>query len=784
MQSAQMYTPVKRRTIGKMIQRLLPRLRAAARAGIKRLPMAAAFFLLGLAQCFSVPSPYAVCCLAALLQAGIRPRGALMGLMAGQIMRFFWGAAPDAWQMIACIGCCGAMRIHWQRKWQLFAMTGMLLAGRALPGMMQAGNAQGAMLHGLSILMGLASMPALMRAAQLIRRKKQELSEDDLLCLMFPCLLVIAGAARLTLAEMNLGYILSCLAVLLLSWHAGGATGICGAMGLGLSLLLGGQSAILLVNLTIGALLAGLFHGKSRFLAALGFLLSGVTATYLTSLTFRPLYFLAMLTGTALFLLLPGEWMKKIGIFVRMLRWNRPRENAYTRLKMQKWVRAIDTMADALPHPRMELPEAEEESEALTEQLCSRCDRLPICWRDQYAATREGMLALAGRGEQMEEQLEIINHYFSACPRIAKIPEILNQLDEARLKKTQRAICAEYERDMLKTHLTALSQAAQRISLEEGAADEEEAWQLSQIEEALQAMRFPARIAFAKRTEGRLMICLKCDPLSLRPMAGEQLARQIGLRLQARLQVTEQQNGRILLEEEPPLAVYTGMATACAVTRERKSRMGSAPDNGDAVLVRPLPGGHSLLALSDGMGHGAGAQDESRKTLELLSLCMEAGYTRSQAMTAVNGMMLSATGGEKFATVDLCLIDLFTGEAAMNKLGACASVLFQGQKMQFIEGAALPLGIIEHVEPMEHHFTLGEGDMLLMMSDGITDAFAAEEEILSVLRRGRDDSPQHIADALLQEAMIQKDGLPPDDMTVLCARICQRRREKGYSRSI
>ena len=32
----------------------------------------------------------------------------------------------------------------------------------------------------------------------------------------------------------------------------------------GLALLLGGQSAVLLVNLTFGALIAGLFQGKAR----------------------------------------------------------------------------------------------------------------------------------------------------------------------------------------------------------------------------------------------------------------------------------------------------------------------------------------------------------------------------------------------------------------------------------------------------------------------------------------------------------------------------------------
>ena len=160
---------------------------------------------------------------------------------------------------------------------------------------------------------------------------------------------------------------------------------------------------------------------------------------------------------------------------------------------------------------------------------------------------------------------------------------------------------------------------------------------------------------------------------------------------------------------------------------------------------------------------------------------MNAGYTRSQAMTAVNGAMLSATGGEKFATVDMCLIDLWTGETAMNKLGACASFILQGQKIHMVEGAALPLGIIEHVTPMEHSFMLGEGDVLLLMSDGVADAME-EDELLELLQENRQEAPQKIADTLLREALLQRDGLPPDDMTVLCARVEEREKRRSLTR--
>ena len=179
------------------------------------------------------------------------------------------------------------------------------------------------------------------------------------------------------------------------------------------------------------------------------------------------------------------------------------------------------------------------------------------------------------------------------------------------------------------------------------------------------------------------------------------------------------------------------------------------------------------------MGHGASAQEESRKTLELLSICLDAGYTREQAMVAVNGAMLSATGGEKFATVDVCLVDLWTGETVMNKLGACASYIVQGQKIHTVEGASLPLGIIEHAPPMEHRFVLNEGDLLLLLSDGITDAFQDQSEILRLLENNRNQMPQQIADTLLRESVIQENGLPFDDMTVLCAKVtAQKRRNK------
>lgn len=749
--------------------------KAAFRYLTDRLPLGFGFFLLSLAECLGVPSPYAICVLAALLSAGIRPAGALAGLAAGLAFRVIWGLPLDLGQFAACLLCFPMLKKPREKTGQVMAAAGILLVLRAFPEIVNAQIPLAAILHAASLIIGIAIMPALRRAAQIWKLKAWDLTPDDVLCVCLPGLFMLSGACRLMAGPVNLGYGAAVYAVTAVSWLCGGTVGVCAGMGCGLALLLGGQSALLLLNLSFGALCAGLLQRKSRYLAAGMVLLSGVIMTYLAAHGFSLGLFLGEAAGCAAFCLTPKRWLQKAGGWIMRLRWTRPRENAYIRMKMLRWVRAIDRLADALPHAKMEDERNADEREKLSEWLCADCGKMNVCWGEQQAAaTLEHLQALTEAPVDSESELERINQHFSACERIGKIPSLLNRIEEERKRRAQRVLCAEYERDMLQAHLTALSLAAQRISLEGENRVEEEPYWTARVEETLQAMGFPGQAAFVKRVDGKWTVCLSFEPLSLHPKTVKELVKQLGEQLETSLIVAEQAGDRLLLEEPPPLRIVTGVATACAAPREHKRSASRRTENGDAVLVQPLSGGKELLALSDGMGHGADAGAESRKTLEMLSLCMEAGYSRAQAMTVVNGSMLSVTSGEKFATVDLCLVDLWTGEAAMNKLGACPSFLIQGQKIKTIEGAALPLGIIEHVTPMEYRFSVGEGDALVFVSDGVADAFVQEEGILSILREQRDGTPQHLADAILGAAMVRRAGAPPDDMTVLCARVKER----------
>ena len=174
-----------------------------------------------------------------------------------------------------------------------------------------------------------------------------------------------------------------------------------------------------------------------------------------------------------------------------------------------------------------------------------------------------------------------------------------------------------------------------------------------------------------------------------------------------------------------------------------------------------------LVALCDGMGHGDKAELASRQTAELLRLCLDAGYSRQQTLTAVNGMLLLG-GGERFSTADVLTIDLWKGQATLDKLGAAASWLCQQGTLSRFTGNALPLGILQDIDLSGSDIRLRDGDALVLLTDGVEDAFGSVNKLEgAILSAVEEESPQDAAEALLAAAYHADDGQRRDDQSVV-----------------
>ncbi|BCV20051.1 SpoIIE family protein phosphatase [Moorella sp. Hama-1] len=217
---------------------------------------------------------------------------------------------------------------------------------------------------------------------------------------------------------------------------------------------------------------------------------------------------------------------------------------------------------------------------------------------------------------------------------------------------------------------------------------------------------------------------------------------------------------------QPALKVSVGMAS---IPRHR------ADVTGDAFVAATLEPSRQLLILGDGMGAGREAADASGTALELLQDLLAAGFSPELALRTVNMILLLRTSRENFTTLDLAMVNCQNGQTEFYKLGACPSFIQRQDGVKLLRSHSLPVGILEdlQVEPLREE--LQEGDLLVMVSDGVLEAHRdlneKEKWVSKALQRAGEARPQEIADRLLRQARALVDGDPPDDMTVVVARV-------------
>lgn len=268
------------------------------------------------------------------------------------------------------------------------------------------------------------------------------------------------------------------------------------------------------------------------------------------------------------------------------------------------------------------------------------------------------------------------------------------------------------------------------------------------------------RIAYALRMGGRMEIML-LKPEAVAPVTLEKLVSSAcGVPMRACVR-EGMLSTQAYFEQIPALSLEIGAAF--------RSRSGEEV-TGDSYVSRALAGGRHVLALSDGMGSGVNAMQESRAALEMTVESLRAGYTRAQALSVVNQLMLMCTGREMYATMDLCLIDLHSGEAAFEKMGACASYVVREGEVRMLGAQTLPVGVLPEAEPGSLRLTLQADDVVLLLSDGVIEGYPGGEEALcEAIGKLHWLHPQAVGERLIEQCLSH--GEARDDMTVLCMRV-------------
>lgn len=172
---------------------------------------------------------------------------------------------------------------------------------------------------------------------------------------------------------------------------------------------------------------------------------------------------------------------------------------------------------------------------------------------------------------------------------------------------------------------------------------------------------------------------------------------------------------------------------------------------GDHYDLFPDGKGHMVVVISDGMGTGGRAAVDGAMAAGIFSRLYQAGLSLDCSLRIVNSALVVKSGDESLATLDVGVIDLFTGKTEFLKAGAPVSLVKKKDRVIRIDAPSLPAGILTEIGFARERVSLSAGDWVLMVSDG---AVANGDEWLEqALGQWKGEDEQELADYIVKQGI-------------------------------
>ena len=403
------------------------------------------------------------------------------------------------------------------------------------------------------------------------------------------------------------------------------------------------------------------------------------------------------------------------------------------------------------------------------EKTCTDCPRREICWGSEYATTLESIgkltsaLHLCGKADTSCFPQKLL----CACPRTERIVSSAN------------AQCAEMTAALLqseRTHVFAADYAAIADLLTDALKENSEEFRTdAQMGEQIFRYLTDQGIALGSIVVSGVRakrICARgvgfgtgrATPDALREaienICGTPLADPV-------FEISKDSTVMMLCARDQFTITYdTGVITAPEEVRNDPD----AP-SGDALCCFAGKGSYFYGILTDGMGSGRQAAFSAEICTVFLEKMLYAGNSPEISLRMLNNYLRSHSDSpeaECSVGVDMVRIDLITGTAHFIKSGAVPSFVLRGKQLLKIKAHTPPIGIMHAVQAQIIPFELCAGDIIVLVSDGITGGNEDCPWLISLLSGTPWQDPSVLKESILLHA---RDSGNNDDMSVAVMRI-------------
>ncbi len=215
---------------------------------------------------------------------------------------------------------------------------------------------------------------------------------------------------------------------------------------------------------------------------------------------------------------------------------------------------------------------------------------------------------------------------------------------------------------------------------------------------------------------------------------------------------------KITLSEKMPLEISQEV---CQTTSSKSDF------SGDSYEVVDISSVEKAIILSDGMGTGKQAKIDSMMAVNFASRLLRSGFKPSTIVRMINSMLSIKGWDESFATLDIAHINLKKQRVEIIKAGAFQSFIIRGKEIIRISQTTLPLGIISEDVPDAKRYYVKNGDILIMMTDGVLAAL--ENRIVEFIIKNPDLSVKEINTKIMDIISANK-CQNFDDITVIVSK--------------
>lgn len=611
-------------------------------------------------------------------------------------------------------------------------------------------------------------------------------SSEEIISMAVTISLVVAGTWGSNIRGVSLRNIIALAFILIVGYTKGSSSGAASGVAMGTIIGITSNNMIAFVGVYgVCGLISGIFRETGKWMSGLAYLLAFAVLKMYSDIGTQ-FKLIEVIISAIFFLMIPGKILKKIEI---ELDWQRKQEHFkenYAEKIKELLVNKLENFSEVLFDMSGILGNLvyndkllmKNKSSALVENLadrvCSTCSMQSMCWKRENYYTYNAFSELIQNYQDNRKQVphEIERKCVKRSAIIKNTEEIVNSYIINEMWRNRLSECRQLLSSQVENVGNSVSEIIDEFNYNIKFNTETE----NTIRRVLNKNGIHYRDVFCYNNKnnrlivnlsmeacGGKQICIK-DVLPLvNGVTGKCMCiSEDGCNLNSEFEVCT-----ITFEETPKyhVAAYT---SKCCKDGEKYS--------GDSQSFGKLPDGTYLTIISDGMGSGPQAGQESNAAVRLIERFSKSGFNKLTAINIINSIMtMKFSEEEKFSTLDLNSIDLYKGEVDFMKVGAVASFIKKGEEIDVIKSKTLPIGVLDKPDIDIVRKKVENGDVIVMLSDGVLDYENEQagkyEWIVDFLKNNNCNDPRQLSEEIMSNAKKLSKGKIKDDMTVIVEKV-------------